>query len=257
MKWWLIAQCALLKSTGLVLMWLTDWQALSWCVFFAGGIWVVGHLIFPRWRGLCAGVAGCEPVGRSVWLTIDDGPDPEDTPRILDLLDTYQAKATFFMIGARAAKHRELVAEVRARGHEVACHTYSHPVRDFWYAGRARVAREMDGALSVLNAPGRAVRRYRSPVGIKNVFLRRCLRERGLSCVAWSIRSGDGLGQAPEAIVARVLREVRPGAIVLMHEGPNVAGPVRVDAIRGVLEGLQARDYRCMIPGDATLRCGR
>jgi peptidoglycan/xylan/chitin deacetylase (PgdA/CDA1 family) len=85
-------------------------------------------------------------------------------------------------------------------------------------------------------------------VGIKNFFLRRALRERGLECVAWTIRSGDALSDSVEAVVERVERELRPGAIILMHEGNRLDPGVRVAAIRGVLEMLDRQGYGCVLP---------
>ncbi|WP_269526295.1 polysaccharide deacetylase family protein [Coraliomargarita parva] len=248
MKWWLLLQCLLLKAAGLILLWRTDLDALGVCLFFAGGFWVVAHMLIPGWQGMCDVVRSFRPTGKEVWLTIDDGPDPVDTPQLLELLDRYEAKATFFMIGRRAARNPELVKEVLRRGHSIGCHTHTHPTCDFWYAGRKRVAHELDRALSVLNQPGRVVRLYRSPVGIKNFFLAGGLKRRGLVCVAWTVRSGDGVGKNPDAIVAHSLKNVRPGAILLMHEGPDVAPEVRVRAIERVLEGLRTQGYRCILP---------
>lgn len=250
MKFWLVVQLVLLKTLGLVLMFATEWMLLGGGIFLAGGFWVMAHHFLPRAQGLCDVVTGFEAEGRDVWLTIDDGPDPEDTPKILEALQRHDAKATFFMIGARAERYPELVRQVVAAGHSVGCHTYSHPKAFFWCAGPRRVARELDRCLAVLKAAGADVRLYRSPVGIKNIFLRRCLRERDLRCVAWTLRSGDGLGKQRDAIVGRVLNDVRPGSIILMHEGPTVAPAVRVAAIEGVLRGLSERGVRCVVPAE-------
>jgi len=250
MKWWLLLMCISLKALGMGLLWMTDWSVLGWGHFAAGSLVVLWHHLVPRSQGLCDVVHEFATETRQVWLTIDDGPDREDTPKILNLLDQYKAKATFFMIGEKAAACPDLVREVVARGHGVGCHTYNHPLRDFWCAGRSRVRHEVDDALGVLRGAGAPVWLFRSPAGIKNVFLRRCLKERKLSCVAWSIRSGDGVGTCVETIVRRVLREVRPGSIILMHEGVAVAAEVRVEGVRGVLSGLSARGFTCVLPED-------
>lgn len=248
MKWWLLLTIIFLKVGGVGLLLATDWNLPGVAVFFVGSLVVVWHLFFPRAQGLCDVVEGFSAQGRQVWLTIDDGPDREDTPKILDLLDEHEAKATFFMIGKRAEACRDLVQKVVARGHEVGCHTYSHPLAGFWCAGRSRVWREVDNTLAVLGGAGASVRFYRSPAGIKNIFLRRCLQERNLRCVAWTVRSGDGVSKCLDSVVSRVLREVQPGSIILMHEGVTVAREVRVEGLRGVLQGLSERGFKCVLP---------
>lgn len=255
MKPWLLWQAVLLKALALWMIFGTDYIFLGCLMFFAGGGIVVALFFQPRWSGLCEVYSRMETREKVVWLTIDDGPCPEDTPRILDLLDRYGAKATFFMIGQRAAAHSELVRAVVARGHGVGNHTLTHPKADFWLAGLARTRMEVAGCSQVLRDAGASVEWYRSPVGIRNVWLRRVLQESDLRCVAWTIRSGDALGKSSDAVVARVLRELQPGSIILMHEGPDVAKSVRLRAIEQVLAGLQERGYRCVLP-DAALKSG-
>ena len=83
------------------------------------------------------------PEARVVWLTIDDGPHPEDTPRLLEILAEYQARATFFFIGERAAQHPDLVRRVIESGHQIGNHTQHHRARTFWAAGPRRVRSEI------------------------------------------------------------------------------------------------------------------
>lgn len=254
MKGWLIIQCALLKLTGIGLIFVDGWAVVGWGFFLCGDLLVLAHMLLPRTQGLCDVVTKFIPNGNQVWLTIDDGPDPADTPRILDLLDAHDAKATFFMIGKLAEQHPGLVRMVAERGHSIGNHTHTHPVHDFWLAGRRRVNAELDMALAAVGKAGCAPRFFRAPVGIKNIFLKRALHSRGLRCVAWSIRSGDGRSRDLQAVVDRVMRELRPGSIILMHEGRNVAENLRVTAIRRVLEGLRERGFTCVLPDDAALR---
>lgn len=248
MKWWLILQCAVLKLIGLSILIGTEFTLWGWVLFFSGGGVVLAHIFLPRAQGLCDVVTAFEPEGKEVWLTIDDGPDSEDTPAILKVLAAHGAKATFFMIGARATAHLDLVDQALAAGHSIGSHTQTHPMATYWAAGPGRVRRELDDSLAALRREGAAVSLYRSPVGIKNFFLRRALAERELSCVAWTIRSGDALSQSPDAVVKRVERELRPGAILLMHEGERMAAGVRVVAICRVLQMLDAKGYRCVLP---------
>lgn len=246
-------QCLVLKGLGVVVIIWTDWNLLGWASFFLGDLIVVVQYLLPRSQGFCDVVTGFKPKGRQVWLTIDDGPHPVDTPQILDLLDVYGAKVTFFMIGTQVRQHPELVKEVLSRGHTVGNHTYNHPLKDFWCAGRKRTYRELDTAQEVLKEAGADATLFRSPVGIKNMFLNRYLKDHGLRCVAWSIRSGDVLGRRSDKVVKRVLREAKPGAIILMHEGQSSPRTGRFDALKGVLRGLSERGFTCVIPNNDSL----
>jgi len=248
MKRWLLIQTLAIKLAALWLIFGLKHPIWGTVLFFAAGGIVVVHLFQPRWQGLFDIVSQIKSRGKVVCLTIDDGPCPEDTPRILDLLDRYEAKAVFFMIGQRAEAYPDLVRQVVARGHELGTHTYTHPLADFWCAGYRRTRDEVESGLKVLEAAGAKVRWYRSPAGIKNFWLRRVLTQFNLRGMAWSIRSGDALGRCTDSVVERVFKELKPGAIILMHEGPTVSPQVRVHAIERVLRGLRERGYRCVLP---------
>jgi len=224
----------------------SPWLAAA---FFVGPDLVIIHNVFvPSAQGLGRVYTRFKTSRPEVWLTIDDGPDERDTPRILDLLDRHRARATFFLIGEKAARHPELVAEIIRRGHEVAHHTQTHGIYNFWCATPSHVRRELDAGLESLGRGGARPRWFRPPVGIKNFFLHAALAARGLVCVGWSDRSRDGTDRDSARIVARVLKSVQPGAIILMHEGPDVHISVRVEAIAGVLQGLEARGFACVLP---------
>lgn len=222
--------------------------ALALALWFGPDLLVVYHLLVPNAQGIVRMHRRFRTTQTEVWLTIDDGPDPDDTPRLLALLAEHGARATFFVIGERAARHPELIRAIVAGGHEVAHHTHTHPLATFWCAGPARVAREIDATLAVLRGQGVKPGRFRPPAGIKSLWLPGALRARGLAAVGWSARGLEFLSQDPAGVTARVLRGLAPGAILLMHEGPGVTAPVRVVAVRRVLEQLRAAGYRCVIP---------
>lgn len=206
------------------------------------------HLFVPWAQGLVRVPCRFRTEQREVWLTIDDGPDPDDTPRILALLAAHGARATFFLIGENAAAHPDLVQAILAGGHEVANHTQTHPAGSFWCAGPGRVRREIDAALAALHEAGASPIRFRPPAGIKNLWLAAVLRSRELTCVGWSARGLERRPGGVAAIVARVLHGLAPGSILLLHEGPRIPPAVRVAAIQRVLERLQELDYRCVVP---------
>ncbi len=184
--------------------------------------------------------------GPAVWLTIDDGPS-DDTLAILDLLDHHGAKATFFMVGERAAARPELVREVLRRGHGIGNHSHSHPQARFWRLGPWRSVREIGDCQQTLAAlAGRPPCWYRSVVGMTNPFVAAALSGTGLHRVGWSARGFDGVGCRPDAVVARITRDLVPGAIVLLHEGAaHGHNPAIVEA---VLHELQARGLRADLP---------
>ncbi len=197
------------------------------------------------------------PGAREVWLTIDDGPDPRDNPRLLDALDAAGARATFFLRGDRARACPEAVREIVRRGHTVGNHTDTHLSQWFWAFGPRALAREIDGAESALtealhdgNGPS-ARRCFRPPVGMQNMFLWPLLKARGMRLIGWSARGFDGVARSePAETVARILRDVRPGAVVLLHEGVRGRGgePLNAIGLKLLLQALSERGYAAVLP---------
>ena len=245
----------LLGKTGAVAWWMFDPWSWGGAVFFVvPDLLVLYHILAPSAQGVCQVFTHFQTNEKEIWLTIDDGPDRDDTPQILDLLERYDARATFFVVGERVARWPKLIAEILRRGHKVGHHTHTHPLATFWCASRSRLRRELDDATRVLFTAGARLEYFRPPVGIKNVFLATELKARRLHCVGWTIRSGDCLGRRPEDVVANVMRRVRPGAILLLHEGASVPPQMRITAIGQLLEALSAQGYRCVLPALAQLR---
>lgn len=183
-----------------------------------------------------------------VWLTIDDGPS-DDTPAVLDLLDAHGAKATFFLVGARAAARPELVREIVARGHGIGNHSQTHPQARFWALGPARMRREIDEAQATLTRiAGRAPVWFRSVVGHTNPFVHGPLRDAGLARVGWSARGFDAVDADVDTVVARIDADLAPGAIVLLHEGAKHGRNLAM--LDGVLACLRAKQLRAVVPMD-------
>lgn len=230
-----------------------DAPVVAMFLWFLPDVLLGYHLFVPRAQGLLPTFRHFTTAQREVWLTIDDGPDPDDTPQILDLLARHGARATFFVVGQAAALHPELIRAIIAAGHEVAHHTHTHPCAWFWCASPARVQRELDAGLEALGVANVRPTRFRPPVGIKNLWLASALRRRGLICVGWSARGLERRRGDAEAVAARVTRHLAPGSILLLHQGPAVPAATRVAAIRRVLERLRLLDYRCVVPATAQL----
>jgi peptidoglycan/xylan/chitin deacetylase (PgdA/CDA1 family) len=182
------------------------------------------------------------------WLTIDDGPS-DDTPAMLELLDAYGARATFFVVAERARARPQLLREIVRRGHTLGNHSASHPSAWFWALGPRRMAAEIERAqATIIEVAGVAPRWFRAVVGMANPFVSAPLRRLGLARVAWSARGFDAVSADPSAVVARIDRALAPGAIILMHEG---AGHGRnVEALALLLGKLRDRGYTCVLPED-------
>ncbi len=221
------------------------------------GVLFLSHMLilFPtlvansQWWGPV--VTRFETTEREVWLTIDDGPDPIHTPRLLELLKRFDARATFFVIGERAAKFPAELEAIRAAGHEIANHTFSHPSATFWCLPPARIASEIDRA----QVPGPY---FRSPAGMKNFFVHPALARRNLHLIGWTVRGLDTVSNDPEAVAARIMRGVRPGAILLLHEGhrTETQPDFHPRCLEQTLAALAQANYRCVLPRPEQLRVG-
>ncbi len=219
---------------------------LSLATYLAVDPWLLWNIAVPRARGFGPVASTFRTPRPEVWVTIDDGPDPATTPEVLALLEQHQARATFFLIGREAEKHPDLVREILLRGHTVENHTWSHSCWSFWCSGPNRLLSEIDRCNAALVAAGAPPPRYfRMPVGFKTPFLHPAVARRGLGVVAWSARGFDCTSHAAAA-TQRIFRGLRPGAIVLLHQGQ--AETRRVEVVARVLEGLADRGLRPVIP---------
>jgi len=242
------------KAAAVLLWAFTSWRWVAAALFLLPDLFILYQILVPSAGVLCSVYTRFETARPEIWLTIDDGPDEEDTPRILDLLGRHGARATFFLIGERAERFPQLVSEILRRGHEVGHHTQTHPSATFWCAAPARVRAELDAGLLALRRAGANPSWFRAPVGIKNLFLADELRQRGLRCVGWNVRSRDSFSRDPEQVASRVMRSARPGSIVLMHEGPFLDSSVRVRALELLLDRLSAVRMACVLPTAGQLR---
>lgn len=196
---------------------------------------------------------------REVWLTIDDGPSPGHTLQMLDALDRFGARATFFVIGAKAEKFPHLITEILARGHSLANHTFSHSAATFWCAGPSRIAREVDRCAETLRSTAARPNLFlRAPVGMKSPYLHPALVRRGLILIGWSVRGFDTVRRKPEEVARRIGEAARPGAIIVLHEDHQIKRDPGFNprCLELTLERLTARGYEFVIPSVERLRSG-
>lgn len=183
--------------------------------------------------------------GKEVWLTIDDGPSPV-TPELLELLDRFDARATFFMVGEHARKFPEAVTAIISRGHTVGNHSQTHPSATFWALGPGAIADEIEGCSDTLREiAGDSSAWLRTPVGMKNPFVHPIARKNGLTIVGWTARGYDAVAGEPDRIVERMRRDIRPGSIILAHEGRAL----NIVVLARLLKELSADGYRFVQPG--------
>lgn len=156
---------------------------------------------------------------REIALTIDDGPDPEVTPRVLDQLDAAGAKASFFCIGHRARAHPALCREIVARGHRVENHGDSHSWA-FSTFGMARMRADIAAAQATLaDLTGQAPRFFRPTAGLRNPLLDPVLAGLDLQLATWTRRPYDTRKGHPQPVAQRLTEHLAPGDILLLHDG--------------------------------------
>ncbi|UFN47992.1 polysaccharide deacetylase family protein [Roseomonas sp. OT10] len=183
-----------------------------------------------------------------VALTFDDGPHPGVTPRVLDLLETAGATASFFLIGERATRHPALVREILRRGHDVQNHTQTHPL-SFALRGPFAQRREILRAQAALMQAGaEAPRFFRPPAGLRNPLLDPVLAGAGLGYVSWTRRGADALLADADRVLRRLLQGLAAGDILLLHDGTwrkDAAGqPVILTVLPRLLAALDAAGLR-------------
>ncbi len=185
---------------------------------------------------------------REVWLTVDDGPDPEQTPQMLDLLAASGAHASFFAVGRNIDRHRELARRIIEGGHTLENHTYSHPSALFWTLPCCAIREEISRCSHAIRvATGRTPTWFRSPVGMTNPCVHPAAAGAWLRLAGWSADGLDGLaGRNPVAVAKRIMKKVTPGAIILLHDGGR--GRRSAEALSILLDRLAEEDYRCVIP---------
>jgi peptidoglycan-N-acetylglucosamine deacetylase len=182
---------------------------------------------------------------REIALTFDDGPDPVVTPQVLEILARHGAKATFFCIGERAARHPDLCRAITAAGHDVENHGQRHPHTASLMGMRGWHAEIDAGQRTLASITGRPPKFYRAVAGLRNPFLDPVLHRLGLRLATWTARGFDTRCRDPRKVVQRLLARTRPGAILLLHDGHTARTPqgvpVSVDALPDLLRELRER----------------
>jgi peptidoglycan/xylan/chitin deacetylase (PgdA/CDA1 family) len=217
-------------------------------IYLAVTLFILYMLFHPRNQWLVTNRSRVEGAG-CLALTFDDGPDPVDTPRLLDLLREKGVKATFFVVGKRADQHPEIVRRAWAEGHLIANHTWSHyPLFCFLMPRRLRAEIER-GTESVRRSCGIRPRLFRSPVGLRHPLLEPYLKDAGLEYVSWTIRTRDTLTANSSVIVRRILSKAASGDIILLHDRLPGGTDAMLEALPRVIDELRQRGFEFVLAG--------
>jgi|GEM_PF-2163081 len=179
------------------------------------------------------------PYLKEVALTFDDGPHPLYTAKLLSILRYYRLPATFFLVGVQAERYPDWVQMIHQEGHEIGCHTYDHfrlvnlPLDEQIYQ-----IEEFSNLISDIT--GKRPRLLRPPGGRYNHFTVELMNKNGMALGLWTINSNDTAPDCEErAMRRRVLEEVQPGSIILMHDGSEAT----IEMLPRLIETLQRRGY--------------
>lgn len=171
-------------------------------------------LVFHHKPVLCRG----NVIEKEVVLTFDDGPDPEKTPLILDILDKFHVKATFFIIGKKIKGNEDLVRLIIQKGHSIGNHSYEHSkLWDFHLSASLRKDIQKTKDL-IFEVTGVNTNYFRPPYGVINPMVHHALQGLDYNVIAWSKRSFDTILKSENKIFRRMTRNLKPGDILLFHD---------------------------------------
>lgn len=220
-----LAICILLVMAGTVVRW-NGFTFVSW--------WRENHSgrVFTH----------AQTTRRVVALTIDDGPDPAYTPRVLDILNHYGAHATFFEEGKMVRLYPELARRTLREGHVIGNHTFNHPYIE--RMDRRGVQNEIDGCEQAITAAtGMHTGLFRPPRGAWNPTIFAEVERHNSRIILWSVALEHEATPTPQQMADRVLSQIRPGYIILMHDGVYPPRESSVRALPILLEGLRKQGY--------------
>lgn len=182
-------------------------------------------------------------------LTFDDGPHPEFTPRVLDVLADYGIEAAFFCIGQEVERCPELVRRIQREGHLIGNHSYTHAN----HLPLFRIPRMEEDFLKCSKAigsiTGNAPLWFRPPFGVSNPNIASVVKKMQLRVMGWSLRSFDGSGKNAEKVIRRVQRKLKPGSIILLHDKREDSERI----VRAIVEYALAQGY-CFVRADKYIK---
>lgn len=178
--------------------------------------------------------------GPYIAMTFDDGPSQKLTPRLLDILAAHSIKATFFVIGQNVVDHPELVQRAAREGHEIGNHTWSHPnLGRMSDEGARRELQKTDDAIK--SAAGVRPTLMRPPYGSITAHEKKWIHDEfGYQIILWDVDPYDWKRPGPTAVCNRIVKQTRPGSIVLSHD----IHPGTIEAMPATLAQLEAKGFK-------------
>jgi peptidoglycan-N-acetylglucosamine deacetylase len=241
---------ALAMGGGITWPWAAGVLLVNHAALTAAGLW-------PRSRWLGANLltlSADAQAARHVAITIDDGPNPNVTPAVLDILDASNAKASFFCIGKAVQANPVLAREIVRRGHGVENHSYAHR-HHFSLMGIGTLRKEITQAQDIIaQATGRAPQYFRAPAGLRNPLLDPVLQSLNLRLATWTRRGFDTVTPNAGTVLARLETHLAPGDILLLHDG-NCAytlqgQPVILEVLPKLLESFRQKGFHAVSLAD-------
>ena len=193
---------------------------LAYSITLGWGVFDIGSQFFipTFWKGKRGEVS----------FTFDDGPDPEVTPKVLDVLREANVKAAFFVIGRIAEKHSELVRQIVAEGHAVGNHTYNH---DYVFSKEKAERQVSEGQEVIEKIIGKKPNYFRPPFGVMTPEIASAIRKEKCAVIGWDLRSQDGRIRTKEATINRVKNNLKKSTVLLFHD----TNPTTPDALREII----------------------
>ena len=177
---------------------------------------------------------------KCIAITFDDGPNNKFTPQILELLKTYNAKATFFCTGKQIEQHAHIVKNIVCDGHTIGNHSYSHSTY-FDFYGTQKVIDEIEKTNNLIeNLIGKKMNLFRPPYGVTNPSISKAIKRTKHHVIGWNIRSLDTVKNNEQKILNRIIKKVSPGAVILLHDSKEIS----VSVLEQLLLFLQQKGYQ-------------
>ena len=192
---------------------------------------------------------------KAVMLTFDDGPDPQYTPVLLDLLADQEVKASFFVLTKQAAAYPEIIRRIYKDGHTLAFHGLDH--QNLWFASPHYMHRNFSIGPKLLPSEFGEFNYYRPPHGNINFAVLYYIFKHHLKLQLWTVMAADWrAGQTPHTILSRLRRHVRPGSVICLHDGGQYSGGApgapgqTIAALAVFIPELRAEGYTFLLPGE-------
>ena len=234
----------IILTSILIILGLSFWCNLKWVfIFIPITLWLLIVSISSfhiQWNFFLKSISNGNPERNEIVLTFDDGPHPEFTPKVLELLEKYNAKATFFCIGKNVKANPEILQLIDFQNHTIGNHSFSHS-KKIDFNDKKKWLEEINSTdWEVQKILGKKPKFFRPPFGVTTPHLTKAVQETNHKVIGWNVRSFDTVSnQTSEKVVERILKKVKPGSIILLHD--HLPGIIPI--LEQLLPALQNRNF--------------